>query len=215
MPARSLRALTLLALALLGLSAAPARASLDLTITNSTTSPGGVGSFEVVLSSSGGTFDVSAFSFQLQVASNSGVLFTSVTTNTTTAPYIFGTLQTPPFSFNTFPNTDFIASDSSQTDPFFASVTPQSSFGLGRVTYSVAPGTAFGPVTVSIVGTTGANRTTEVLDIDGNPFPITTTNGTIAVAGAVPEPASALLVVAGLGSVAGYAARRKRRAAGV
>lgn len=215
MPARPLRALLLAAVALAVPAARPADASLDLSILTSTANAGGTGSFDVLISSSGGSFDVSGFSFNLQVASNSGILFTGVTAGTVSAPYIFGTLQSSPFSSNTFPTTRFIASDSSLSAPFTVTVGPGSTFGLGRVSYSVAAGTAPGPIAVSFLGTTGLNRTTEVNDINGDPFAITATGGTITVAGAgsVPEPASAVLVATGLAGAGLIAARRARRRA--
>src|SRR4051794_6464344 len=101
-----------IALAISALSLAfgpsPARAALILTVANSTALTGGTGSFDVVLSSTSGTFAVSGFAVELSVSGASGVRFTAANVNTTAAPYIFGTLQSPPLTFNTFPNTDFI-----------------------------------------------------------------------------------------------------------
>ena len=51
---------------------------------------------------------VATFFVEVSVPSGSGVQFTDATVNTTAAPYIFGTFQSPPpdtFSISSFPNT--------------------------------------------------------------------------------------------------------------
>ena len=64
---------------------------------------------------------------------------------------------------------------------------PGETFGLEHVSYSVAPGAALGPVTVSLVG---LGTTTQILDLNGNLLPFTPANGTITITTAVPEPSS-------------------------
>jgi hypothetical protein len=195
MPAsRTTRAsLFALALAALLLSCGPTavRADLSVTVQSSSAPVGGVGSFDVDLGNIGGmtSYNVSGFSVELSVSAGSGVSFTDANVSTTTAPYIFGTLQTPPLVSMTFPfpNTDFIASDSSATAPFFTTLMPGETFGLEHVSYSVAPGAALGPVTVSLVG---LGTTTQILDLNGNLLPFTPANGTITITTAVPEPSS-------------------------
>ena len=211
MPASRTTRASLLALAwavLLCHGPTSARAGLVVTVVSSSALAGGVGSFDVNLSNIGGTtsYEVSGFSVELSVPAGSGITFTGANVSTA-LPYLFGTLQTPPLTFSTFPNTDFIAGDSSQTSPFYTTLSPGGgSFGLEHVSYAVAPGTALGPVTVSIVG---LGSTTEILAIDGTPFPSSSVNGTITVT-SVPEPSSLFLLSAGL-IAASLAVGRRRR----
>jgi PEP-CTERM motif len=199
--------LTLAAL-LLAFGPAPARADLVLIVENSTAPVGGTGSFDVLLLSTLETFGVGGFSVELSVPAASGVTFTAVDTNTTAALYLFGTLQSPPFSFSTFPTTDFIASDLDASAPGFVNVTPAGPFGLEHVTYSVTPGSAPGPVTVSIVGLSGGAPTTLISDVGGGAIPFTPVNGTITIT-AVPEPSSLwLMSVALIGASLKTLARR-------
>src|SRR4051794_4890619 len=68
----------------------PARADLIVQVENSSAAPGGTGSFDVVLSDTGGTFAISGFQVELSVPGASGVQFSAVDASTTTAPYLFG-----------------------------------------------------------------------------------------------------------------------------
>ncbi len=208
----SARLLTLsLSLASLWLGMTPTRAhaGLVLTVEPSTATAGGMGSFDVVLSDTGMTsYQVAAFSVELSVASNSGVKFTAADTNTTVASYIFGTLQSSSFTFNTFPNTDFIVSDSPQTGPGFVTLNPGDMVGLEHVSYSVAAGTPIGPINVMVMDIGGG---TSLSDLNGDLVPFTPTNGTITVATAIPEPSS--LALCGIAGVAGLILARVRRKA--
>jgi PEP-CTERM motif len=170
----------------------PARAGLIVQALNSTAEPGGTGAFDVVVSDTAGTFVVAGFSIELSVPGASGVSFSDVTTGTLAASYLFGTLQLPPITFDTFPTQDFSAGDLDLTPPGFVMLNPGDTFGLAHVTYSVNSGAHPGPIAVSLV-TAG----TSLSDNDGGPVSITTSNGTITVsAQSVPEPSS--LVLAGL-----------------
>ncbi len=190
----------------------PVRANLMLTVASSTAAAGGTGSFDVVLSSlvTDPTYTISGFSVELGVAASSGVKFTAATV-ATAAPYIFGTLQSSPFSFSSFPTTDFIASDADMASPGYVSLAPGMTYGLEHVTYSVAPGTTAGPITVIILGQTGPAPTTQIDDANGNPTAFAPTSGTILVAPTVttPEPSSFCLMAIALAVGAG--ASRLRR----
>jgi hypothetical protein len=205
-----------LALAVLAAGAGRCRATgLQLEVLNSTAAAGGTGSFDVVLANtngpSGPSFLVSGFSVELGVSSASGVKFTSADTNTTAAAYIFGTLQQAPFSFNTFPNADFIASDASVTSPYAVSVDPGKTVGIEHVVYSVAPGTAAGQVPVTLVL---SNGTTSLNDVDGNPLAFTAANGIITVTGVVvPEPSTLVLLGMAGATLAAWRGRRRRATA--
>ncbi len=170
----------------------PARAGLIIQALNSTADPGGTGAFDVVIRDDGGTFQVAAFSVELSVPMNSAVSFSDVTTGTL-ATYIFGTLQSPPFTFDSFPTQDFSAGDFTATAPGFITLNPNDMFGLAHVTYSVDSGAPAGPIAVSLVSTGTSLSDQNAVDVA-----FTTSNGTITVSGsAVPEPSS--LVLAGLG----------------
>jgi hypothetical protein len=177
----------------------PLRAGLVIEALNSTATPGGTGSFDVVLfnNSASGSFGVTGFSVELTLPTLSGISFTGVNVNTA-APYIFGTYQSgmTPFSANTFPNQDFVAGDQHGT----ASVHPGDTFGLAHVSYLVAPGTALGPVDVSL----GARTSLHSGEV---PVPFTKQDGTITVTdnvAAVPEPAPLLLLVIGMSCWVSY-----------
>jgi hypothetical protein len=190
---RTLSSLFSLCLAALFLCCAPGLAQADIVVTvGSSSAPvGGTGSFDVNISNIGGTspFQVSGFSVELMIAASSGITFSSADVNTT-SPYIFGTLQTPPLTSNSFPNTDVIATDTSQTSPFFTTLNVGDQFGLVHVSYAVASNATTGPFTVSILG---IGTTSQILDVSGNLIPFTPTNGTITLT-AVPEPSSLLLL---------------------
>ena len=96
----------------------------------------------------------------------------------------------PPVHFNTFPNTDFIASDSSFTRPFVTTLTHGQQFGLDHVTYSVASGTPLGPVTVSLQAAgTPRSRTSTA------PRPVHLVQRHASRYSAVPEPSSVCLLL--------------------
>ena len=178
----------------LALMPAPASADLILQVENATAQAGGTGSFDVVLSATSGSFDVSGFSVELSVDPGSGITFTGVSENTTSAPYLFTTLQTPPLTFATFPVSDFTASDSSATAPGFVTLEgpPTMTFGLEHVTFAVADQPLSGPILVSIV--IGSN--TQVLDVNAEILPLVTRDGSITVStSAVPEPSTAVMVL--------------------
>jgi hypothetical protein len=200
-----------LALAAVAIGAAPARANLIVQVQNSVAPAGGTGAFDVSLVNTGDeSYNVAGFSVELFVPGGSGVTFTGVDTGTTLFPYIFGTLQSPPFSFDPFPNQQFVASDAAAADPF-VTVGPGEAFGLAHVTYAVAPGTPLGPVTVSLLDVGGG---TSLSDENGEAVPFTTEFGTITVTpsapSAVPEPASLVLFGLGVVAVAGWSSLRKR-----
>jgi hypothetical protein len=196
----------LLLLTALARGLAPSAASAAAIIEAGSTSAaaGRTGSFDILLTSTGGSFNVSAFSVELSVPSSSGVTFTGAGTGTTTASYLFSTLQSPPMTFATFPTTDFIASDSSVTSPFFATIAPGQTVGLEHVTYSVAASAPSGVVPISIMS---IGTDTQLLDLSDTLIPASGSNGSITVAGsAVPEPSSLVLTL--IGGVTLFAAGR-------
>ena len=177
--------------------------------------PGSSGSFDVLLVNTnpagGASFHVAADSLGLSLSGPLSVTFTDVSINTI-VPYIYVTSATTqgggPFSLDTFPNTQFTASDSEFASPGFRVVNPGDTFGLAHVSYAVSPTTATGTETIAFVA-----LSTSLSDENGNALPFATSNGSISV-GLVPEPAAlteaATAALLGLGS---FWWRRRRRAA--
>jgi hypothetical protein len=155
-----------------------------------TATAGSHGSFDVLLLNTnpvgGASFDVAADSFQLSLSGPLSVTFTDVSINTV-VPYVYVTSGTTqgggPLSLDTFPNTQFTASDSEFAAPGFRTVNPGDVFGLAHVSYSVSATTANGIDSLTIT----VGPTTSLSDENGNPLPFTITNGSISV-GVVPEP---------------------------
>ncbi len=195
------------------LAARPAQADLSLGTAPSSALAGGTGSFDVTLTDVGGSFDVAGFSFELTVPGGSGLMFTNADMSTV-GPLIFAgnsfdTFFSVPFSLSTFPTTDVNGSDLANSGS--TTLSTGSVFDLGNIDYSVAPGTAPGPVTVSIIL---ANGNTSLSDSNGDPVAFSAVPGEITVdspGSATPEP-GAFAMLAGLGvSAAGFLHRRKRR----
>jgi hypothetical protein len=171
-------------------------------ILNSTASSPGTGTFDVILKDTGGTFAVGGFSVEMTVGS--GVNFTAADTNTV-APnsYIFGSLQSPPFTFNTFPTNDLIVSDFGGP----TTLNTNDQFGLAHISYSVPAGLSGQTIPV-VLASIGAGSS--ISDPDANGIPFTPINGAIIVTGAaVPEPTPLLL--AGIGAAAAALVRIRRR----
>ena len=88
---RSLRAALVVVAAALG-SGASCRADLVITAPNVAVAPGSSGSFDVLITSTGGTFNVASDTVELSLLGLSGVTFTGVSIDTVT-PYIYGALS--------------------------------------------------------------------------------------------------------------------------
>jgi PEP-CTERM motif len=173
-----------------------ASAGLILQVENVSAQSGATGAFDVVVYATSGSFDVSGFQVELSVGGGSGVTFADASVNTTTAPYIFTTLQSsPPFSPGPFPGNDLIVSDADMTSPGFVTVSssPAVTLGIAHVSFGVSAGTPAGAVTVSIL--TDPNGLTQIYDVNADPLPFTAMNGTITVeSSAIPEPSSLTLL---------------------
>ena len=174
-------------------SALPAQANLVISPGSPITSAGGTGSFDILLLDTGGTYQVGSFTVEASVAADSGVHFTSVTTETA-FPYIFGTQQSNAFSSSTFPNTDFTASDTDLSAPDYTTVALGTFDALAHVTFAVDPGTSAGVINIYI-----NPQGSSLSDSDGNAIPYTTGSGTITVT--TPEPASFGVLCMGCGAM--------------
>jgi hypothetical protein len=163
-----------------GGAASPARGDLILQVLDSSAVSGGSGSFDVVFEeTNGGTDAITSHTVELSILSSAGITFTGANTNTDAIaePYIYGSLQNPPFTTASFPNTQFDASDTFVNAPFQAVLNDGDVAGAAHITYAVASGTPGEVVPVTL----GAD--TAVSDIDGVPIPFTIVNGTITVTG--------------------------------
>ena len=195
----------LCALALFFVLPLDSKADILIQARNSVVTPGGASTFEVELTNStNADITVGGFQFRLSVPGPSGIQFTAATINTS-SPYIFaGVSSTPPFSNDSFPNTNFLASDAS-FPVAGVTVAKGTTVGLGHILYS-ASNSFTGPTIVTVV--TGTSLDTLLFDDLGNNITFTPGNGTIRSNGspnpAVPEPATfTLLCGAGVALLVG------------
>lgn len=166
--------------------------------------PGATGTFDVLIHNddTAGSIDVAAFDLDFSVT-GSDVTFTDVDIITTTS-YLFAdsslNYTSDPFSFSTFPGSNFIASDAEFDFSGVRAVGAGETYALARVHYAVDAGATGGTRLLLIdAATSFSNGTGDLLSFDpGN-------GGSITVV--VPEPATALAAIAGMGVVA-----RRRRA---
>jgi hypothetical protein len=204
-------------------SASQCQAGLVMSVENVTTTAGSLGSFDVLITNTnptnGASYGVAADVLDISLSGTTGVEFTGVTIETTTASYIFpasGTGPGSPFSGSHFPNTEFFASDSDfqTTSPYEQLITPGQSYGLAHVTYQVLSGAAPSMGTISIL-VDSAGDETSLADYAGNSVGFSTSNGSFIVASAVPEPSALLLTATGLalGCLGCLGARFKSRSA--
>jgi hypothetical protein len=188
-------------------TSAPCRAGLVVEAPNVTVAPGSSGEFDVLITSTGGTFNVASDTVELSLLGLSGVTFTGVSIDTVT-PYIYGALSATTagstFTFSTFPGAqfetfDFILSTGATT------IGPGATFGLVNVQYSVAAD--------AIPGATGAltfGPDTGLADASGNNVSFTAQNGSINVfSAAVPEPSAVVLLTIGCAAVVASSARKR------
>ena len=128
--------------------------------TNVTAGSAGTLELDLLNTSSTQSFNVAGFQFELQVPSNSGVLFTNATTSTTAATYIFAgnsiadsffggsLIVSPPPPPAT---SDLQGFDTVATSGTFTTLNPGNSFGLGLISFTVGASAASGIVPVSII----------------------------------------------------------------
>jgi hypothetical protein len=192
-------ALGFLAMVLLVLGVAPARAAtLDMIVESTTALPGSIGQFDVILqNNSAAAVTIGSFSVDVLLSSTTSVTFTSIDNNTT-APYIFSiTGSFPPgFASNLLPM-EAAGFDTAATGGQV--LNPGDTFGLAHVKYLVdpaaIPGTVVGvtlePTPVFLPPPGG----TSLADDLGNPVDFTSVNGTTTVQSTVvPEPSSVTML---------------------
>jgi hypothetical protein len=202
-----LRALLALATAAAALGIdAPCRANLVIEAPSITVAPGSSGSFDVLITSTGGTFSVAADDIELTLAGLSTVSFTGISIATVT-PYIYGansaSLNGSTFIINVSSNDveafDFEYPSGSQT------INTNGVFGLLNVQYTVAANAVPGST-----GTLGIGPDTSLSDETGNTVSFTSQNGSVTVASSIiPEPSSAALLAIGCAMVLVRAANKR------
>jgi hypothetical protein len=203
-----LRAMLALVIAL-GIDAS-CEAGLVVEAPNITVAPGSSGSFDLLITSTGGTFEVASDTVELSLTGLSNVSFTNVSINTA-VPYIYGansaTTAGSTFTFSTFPGTsfetfDFLLTLGAQT------INPGDVFGLVDVQYSVAAN-----ATPGASGSLAFGPDTALADAAGNNVVFTAQNGSITISStAVPEPSTLSLLAVGCATVlVGSAMRRCAR----
>jgi hypothetical protein len=179
------------------LSMATATRAIDIVGQNSTAPAGGTGSFDVNCLGTADPADVDGFSIEITVPTDITITSTSVDT---ADPYIFGSLQSPPF-VQSMTSNSITVGDAFSNFFSFTSVIEPDAFGLVDVDYSVAPGTLAGIYAVDYPMTT-FDYANGVIGEFGFPNP-----STITVT--VPEPATLTMVP--LAGTALLSRRRGRR----
>jgi len=200
---RRLGVAALLAVALVSVSPGPARADVVITAQSVTVPAGSTNdALDLTLTNTGpGSVQIGGVAVGLFVPTGKGITFTAATTGTTAAPYIFDGLSLFGPNIGTVGGggLSIVASDLFAVIGSGATIGPGSSAGLAHVLFNVAPGTAPGPVTVSLT----PFPTTNLSDFAGNNVPINTlNNGTISITvGSVPEPSTPVLALVGMSLV--------------
>jgi len=168
-----------------------ARADLVFSMTPGSAGAGGSGSFDVVLTDTGGGFNVAGFNFEI-TTSNTDVTFTDITINTVAAPYVFAgdSLLAAPVTGSILENPPSTAQDAQAGDvtaDFTAvAIADGDEVGLGHVLFTIAPGSSPGPVSIDF------GSATSLSDDLGNPIEFDSSGGTLTITGgtvATPEPA--------------------------
>jgi hypothetical protein len=199
LPSRARAALALaIGLVAAAWTGAPCRADLVIAAPDVTAAPGSSGSFDVLIFSTGGTFDVAGDTIELTLTGLAGVTFTGVLPQANPPnSYIYVVSATTlggTFSFDSFPTNQFDVFDSEFGPLGFRAIGAGDVFGVVNVSYSVAPS-----ATPGASGTLAIGPDTSLSDVNGGNIAFTAQNGSFTVA-PVPEPTSAILL--GLGCAA-------------
>lgn len=186
-----------------------ARADLVLSMTPGSANAGGSGSFDVVLTDTGGNFNVAGFNFEI-TTSNADVTFTDITIDTVAASYIFAgdSLLAAPVTGSILENPPSTAQDAQAgdvpADSASMAIANGDEFGLGHVLFTIAPGASTGPVSIDFGSATSlSDQSGAAIAFDTSGGMLTVTGGTIAT----PEPA--MTGVLGLALIIGLIYRRR------
>jgi hypothetical protein len=163
----------------------------------------------VVLTDTGGDFNVAGFNFEI-TTSDTDVTFTDITINTVAAPYIFAgdSLLAAPVTGSILENPPSTAEDAQAGDVTAdfttVAIADGDEVGLGHVLFTIAPGASLGPVSIEF------GSATSLSDGLGNPIAFDNSGGTLTITGgtiATPEPA--MTGVLGLALILGLISRRR------
>jgi hypothetical protein len=188
----------LLAAAGLILAAPGHAASLIMNVQSVTAAADTTGDvFNVTLTNTGASVDISGFSFGLQVGT-ANLSFTAVNTSTTLAPYIFAgnsafgpdiSVQPP-----NLPGQNLEAQDIANAPGSFTVVGTGATVGLGHVVFNLSPSTPAGPILVSFIPADDS-----LSDQNGNSITgFSVVNGTVTVTGTAPIPEPATTAIVGI-----------------
>jgi hypothetical protein len=184
-----------------------ARASVVFSVQSVSASPGDVNDlFEVDVTNTGPlAVQLSAFNFVVHTSS-SDITLKQATTGTLLHPYVFaGNSLLGPIISTLTPGPNMDGGDL----PFNLTATtiaPAATFGLGEVSFDVAPG-APAEILQIMFDTTNTSAT----DQNTNPIALSFTNGQITILSATPLPAALPLFATGLGALGLLGWRRKRK----
>jgi len=212
---RSLLVGIALAILAAGISTPPAfGGSLTIEAPNVTASAGQTVSFDVLLVNNDLIgYQIAGDAFTLTLSPSIGVTFTDATTLTTTAPYIYqasSDVDLPTTLYDSLPGTSFTAADTVDLPYHYQQVDPGASFGLGNVTFSVAPTVAPNSV-FQLILTPYSQFPAALNDQNLNYFPYDVVDGTITIV-EIPEPSS--LFMACISALSGLVIAWRRTRAG-
>jgi hypothetical protein len=186
-----------------------ARADLVFSMTPGSASAGGSGSFDVVLTDTGGDFNVAGFNFEV-TTSDTDVIFTDITINTVAAPYIFAgdSLLAAPVTGSILENPPSTAQDAQAGDVTAdftnKAIADGDEVGLGHVLFTIAPGASPGPVSIDF------GSATSLSDAEGDLIAFDNSGGTLTITGGtVVTPEPAMTGVLGLALIIGLISRRR------
>ena len=181
----------------IGLCDTTARANFVVTTDTVNAAPGSTGFVQVRLATDSGSNTLSGFSFKVTLTGAS-VRFTGVDSSTTN-PYVFGANGSGTLSFDTFPTTVVTVSDDYLAiSPTFATLAPNTTYGLARFAFQVDGNAANGlrPITFTV------GPVTQFVNANNIPYSstqVSLVNGGINVQGANPVPVPAGLVLGFIG----------------
>jgi len=194
------------------LCAAPARADISLSIQPVSAGVGASGSFDVLLTNTGvSPVNIAGTAFELSTT-NTDITFTDVTIGTVTEPYIFTTSEFGPDILLGVTGGGQVVSAADLDGSLGApgtSVAAGAMYGIGLVSFSVAPGAVGGETAVVNFD---AYPATSFSDSAGDNISFTPNSGTIDIT-ETPEPGFAWPVGAVGVALAAVAALRRKRAA--
>jgi hypothetical protein len=182
------------------LGTAACQAGMVLASETVSTSPGGTGFVQILLTNNFAT-DQTLSGFSADIAlGGAGVHFTGVDDQTNPG-YVFDGFGTGVLTFDAFPNAGFVLSDVSLNADGFVTLAAGQTVGLGRIAFAVDAGASLGlrPITFETGPTTQF-----VVASDTTYADVSFVSGGVNVLGpaTTPEPPTAVLLLLGSGLVA-------------